>query len=114
MYLFQDVIPIEKQLEYFRECKERMEGALGKEGIENHVKNAVFFISAGTNDFVLNYFTLPVRRKSFTLLAYQHFLIQHVKQFIQVWFITPMSLSCLQQLGNMLLLTSLASMHASI
>lgn len=78
-----DVIPIEKQLEYFRECKERMEGALGKDGIENHVKNAVFFISAGTNDFVLNYFTLPVRRKSFTLLAYQHFLIQHVKQFIQ-------------------------------
>ncbi|KAK7306593.1 hypothetical protein VNO77_44542 [Canavalia gladiata] len=78
-----NVIPIAKQLEYFRECKKRMEDAMGKQRTENHVKKAAFFISAGTNDFVLNYFTLPLRRKNFTLLAYQHFLIQHVKQFIQ-------------------------------
>ncbi|KAG4955983.1 hypothetical protein JHK85_042363 [Glycine max] len=78
-----NVIPIEKQLEYFRECRKRMEDALGKRRIENHVKNAAFFISAGTNDFVLNYFALPVRRKSHSILAYQQFLIQHVKQFIQ-------------------------------
>ncbi|TKY71786.1 GDSL esterase/lipase [Spatholobus suberectus] len=78
-----NVTPIQKQLEYFRECKKRMEDALGKQRIENHVKKAAFFISAGTNDFVLNYFALPARRKSYTLLAYQQFLIQHVKEFIQ-------------------------------
>ncbi|RDY01683.1 GDSL esterase/lipase, partial [Mucuna pruriens] len=81
-----NVIPIEKQLEYFRECKKRMKDAMGKQIIENHVKKAVFFMSAGTNDFVLNYFGLPLRRKSYTLLEYQHLLIQRVKQFIQVWF----------------------------
>ncbi|KAK2393655.1 GDSL esterase/lipase EXL3 [Trifolium repens] len=77
------VIPIPKQVEYFKECKIRLESVLGKQGTENHIKKAVFFISAGTNDFALNYFTLPIRRKSFTLLGYQQFLIQHVKEFIQ-------------------------------
>ncbi|KAL4390054.1 hypothetical protein AHAS_Ahas03G0106700 [Arachis hypogaea] len=28
------------------------------------MKNAIFFRSAGTNDFVINYFTLPIRRKT--------------------------------------------------
>ncbi|KAL5151123.1 GDSL esterase/lipase [Glycine soja] len=78
-----NVIPIEKQLEYLRECRKRLEDALGKRRIENHVKNAVFFLSAGTNDFVLNYFAIPARRKSYSILAYQQFLIQHVREFIQ-------------------------------
>lgn len=59
---------------------------IGIEGTENHIKKAVFFMSAGTNDFALNYFTLPVRRNSFSLLGYQQFLIQRVKEFLQVRF----------------------------
>ncbi|XP_061341599.1 GDSL esterase/lipase At5g45960-like [Gastrolobium bilobum] len=78
-----NAIPMPKQLEYFRECKKRVEEAMGKQRTENHMKKAAFFISAGTNDFVLNYFTLPMRRRSYTILAYQQFLIQHVKDFIQ-------------------------------
>jgi phospholipase/lecithinase/hemolysin len=77
------VIPIPKQLEYFRECKLKLESVLGKQGTENHINKAVIFISAGTNDFALNYFTLPIRRKSYTLLGYQQFLLQHVKEFLQ-------------------------------
>ncbi|CAL5183527.1 unnamed protein product [Lathyrus oleraceus] len=77
------VIPIPKQLEYFRECKKKLENVIGIEGTENHIKKAVFFMSAGTNDFALNYFTLPVRRNSFSLLGYQQFLIQRVKEFLQ-------------------------------
>ncbi|MED6145593.1 hypothetical protein PIB30_026587 [Stylosanthes scabra] len=78
-----NVIPIGKQLEYFRECKNKLEVKLGKEATENHIENAAFFLSAGTNDFVLNYFTLPIRRRTFTILSYQQFLIQKVKDFIQ-------------------------------
>ncbi|CAJ2658912.1 unnamed protein product [Trifolium pratense] len=78
-----NVIPIPKQLEYFRECKLRLESVFGKQGTENHIKKAVFFISAGVNDFGLNYFTLPIRRKSFTPIGYQQFVIQHVKEFLQ-------------------------------
>ncbi|XP_054778816.1 GDSL esterase/lipase At5g45960-like isoform X2 [Prosopis cineraria] len=77
------VIPILKQLEYFKECKKRLEKVLGKKRTENHMNKAVFFISAGTNDFVVNYFTLPVRRKRYSLLAYQHFVLQNLQEFIQ-------------------------------
>lgn len=78
-----NVIPIPKQLENFKECKRRLEGVLGKQRTENHMKNAVFLISAGTNDFVINYFTLPIRRRSYTPLTYRQFLLQHVKDLIQ-------------------------------
>lgn len=79
------MIPVAKQLEYFKECKKRLESKLGKQGTENHMNNAVFLISAGTNDFVVNYFTVPIRRRSYNLITYGQFLRQHVKDFIQVW-----------------------------
>ncbi|KAL1365231.1 hypothetical protein HN51_013299 [Arachis hypogaea] len=78
-----NVISIGKQLEHFKEYKKKLEKILGKQKTENHMKNAIFFISAGTNDFVINYFTLPIRRKTYSLIAYHHFLLQHVQDFIQ-------------------------------
>ncbi|KAJ7968653.1 GDSL esterase/lipase family [Quillaja saponaria] len=81
--LISGVFPIPKQMEYFRECKKRLESVIGKQRTEEHIKKAVFFISAGTNDFVVNYFTIPIRRRSYTTLSYHHFLMQHIKQFIQ-------------------------------
>ncbi|KAI4296849.1 hypothetical protein L6164_036769 [Bauhinia variegata] len=40
------VIPIQKQLEYFKEYKQRIEGLLGKQGTEEHIKKAAFLVSA--------------------------------------------------------------------
>ncbi|XLR18534.1 hypothetical protein S83_046446, partial [Arachis hypogaea] len=59
-----NVISIQKQLEHFKEYKNRLERILGKQKTEDHMKNAIFFRSAGTNNFVINYFTLPIRRKT--------------------------------------------------
>lgn len=57
---------------------------LGEGKTEYHMNNAFFFISAGTNDYVINYFSVPIRR-NYTPLTYGQFLLQHVKDFIQVW-----------------------------
>ncbi|MED6155187.1 hypothetical protein PIB30_002916 [Stylosanthes scabra] len=78
-----NVISIPRQLGHFREYKNRLESILGKQKTEDHMKKAIFFISAGTNDFVINYFTLPIRRRTHTLIAYHQFLLQHVQDFIQ-------------------------------
>ncbi|WJZ96458.1 hypothetical protein VitviT2T_015145 [Vitis vinifera] len=78
-----NTIEIPKQVEYFKEYRKRLELAIGKERTDNLIKKAIFVISAGTNDLVVNYFTLPVRRKSYTISGYQHFLMQHVEQLIQ-------------------------------
>ncbi|KAK4589789.1 hypothetical protein RGQ29_020391 [Quercus rubra] len=71
-----NVIPMSKQLDYFREYKKKIEPAIGNQGIENHINEAVFVISAGTNDFVVNYYTVPVRRQSYNVSSYQQFLLQ--------------------------------------
>ena len=84
LILSQNVIPMSKQLDYFREYKKKIEPAIGNQGIENHINNAMFVISAGTNDFVVNYYTVPVRRQSYNVSSYQQFLLQQVKEFIQV------------------------------
>ncbi|KAH7568840.1 hypothetical protein JRO89_XS06G0059700 [Xanthoceras sorbifolium] len=79
-----NVIDIPKQLEYFKEYTKRLEQAIGKQRVDKHIKKAVFIISAGTNDFVVNYFALPIRRKTYTTVSsYQQFLLQNAKNFIQ-------------------------------
>ncbi|XVF25715.1 hypothetical protein REPUB_Repub13aG0237600 [Reevesia pubescens] len=77
------VVSIAKQLEYFKEYKERVQSAIGKKRMEDIIKKSLFLVSAGTNDFVVNYFTLPIRRKNYTVLAYQQFILQNVKQLLQ-------------------------------
>ncbi|XP_021692454.2 GDSL esterase/lipase At5g45960 [Hevea brasiliensis] len=78
-----NVIGIPQQVEYFKEYKKRLESTIGKKTTENHIKKALFIISAGTNDFVVNYFTLPVRRKTFSVSAYQQFILHKTLQLIQ-------------------------------
>ncbi|KAK6777257.1 hypothetical protein RDI58_023974 [Solanum bulbocastanum] len=78
-----NVISLSKQIEYFKEYQEKMKAAIGKEQTQNLIKEALFIISAGTNDFVVNYNTLPIRSKSYTLSTYTDFLLQHVQLFLQ-------------------------------
>ncbi|KAI3456200.1 hypothetical protein Pfo_012863 [Paulownia fortunei] len=77
------VIPIQKQLKYFKEYKSRMELYIGKESTRNLISKAVFLISAGTNDFIVNYYGAPIRRQTYTISTYQDFILQLGQQFVQ-------------------------------
>ncbi|GMH05487.1 hypothetical protein Nepgr_007327 [Nepenthes gracilis] len=77
------VIPMQKQLEYFKEYRSRIEQVIGKDKATQLVERALFLIVAGTNDFVLNYYAVPFRRVTFTVPQYQLFVLQIVHQFIQ-------------------------------
>ncbi|XP_010529179.1 PREDICTED: GDSL esterase/lipase At5g45960 [Tarenaya hassleriana] len=77
------VIDLPTQLEYFREYKRRIEEKLGEERMQKHVEEALYVVSAGTNDFVITYFSLPLRRKTFIVEGYEQFIIYHLKNFIQ-------------------------------
>ncbi|GAB2298621.1 hypothetical protein Dimus_032691 [Dionaea muscipula] len=80
------VISVAKQVEYLREYKSRVEVVIGEEKVTQLMKKAVFFISAGTNDFVFNYFAVAVRQATFSVALYQQFLAQHVHHFImELW-----------------------------
>ncbi|KAL6574045.1 hypothetical protein OROHE_001587 [Orobanche hederae] len=77
------VISMENQLNYFKEYKWRMELHIGKESTRSLISNALFLISAGTNDFILNYYGPPIRKKTYTISAYQDFVLQLSQEFVQ-------------------------------
>ncbi|CAN4084136.1 unnamed protein product [Withania somnifera] len=76
-------IPLKVQLEYFKECLMRIENEIGDERTRLLISKAVFLISAGTNDYVVNYFSTQFRRHSYTIPEYHQFLLQHAQQFLQ-------------------------------
>lgn len=78
-----NVISMSKQMDYFKEYKKKLESAIGKTRTADHLKRAGFILSAGSNDFMVNYYTLPVRRKNYSVSQYQQFIMQNFKTFIQ-------------------------------
>ncbi|XP_057840476.2 GDSL esterase/lipase At2g42990-like [Cryptomeria japonica] len=70
-----NVIPVWKQIEYFKEYRKKLAGLVGEEEAATMIKRAIFFISIGTNDFIVNYFALPTRRLQFTVQEYTDFLL---------------------------------------
>lgn len=82
LYL-QNVIRLSDQLDYFREYKSKLEAGIGKEKTKKVISNAAFIVSAGTNDFVMNYFAMPIRRQSYTIQSYMDFVMRGSRQFLQ-------------------------------
>lgn len=68
------MIPLSQQLEYFKEYKERLKEAKGEAAAEEIVAGALYLFSIGTNDFLVNYFVLPLRRAHYTPSEYVAFL----------------------------------------
>jgi phospholipase/lecithinase/hemolysin len=73
--LFQSVIPLSQQLEYFREYKARLQLAKGESAANEIIAEAVYIFSIGTNDFIVNYFTVPLRQAQYTPPEYAAYLI---------------------------------------
>ncbi|XP_026448976.1 GDSL esterase/lipase At2g04570-like [Papaver somniferum] len=76
------VIPLSKELEYFKEYLKKLSSFLGKDGAVKTARESLYFISVGTNDFILNYFTVPGRSSQFTIDEYEDFLIGIARNFL--------------------------------
>ncbi|KAJ0971645.1 hypothetical protein J5N97_019604 [Dioscorea zingiberensis] len=72
-----------QQIDYFRDYLSRLELQIGKDRKDGIINNAVFIVSAGTNDFATNYLPLPIRRKMFSVADYQGFVLQNLQEFLQ-------------------------------
>ncbi|KAL9236814.1 hypothetical protein vseg_011440 [Gypsophila vaccaria] len=78
------VIPLSRQMDYFKEYRKKIEAIIGIEKTNELISKAVFIISAGTNDFVVNYYTMPIRRRMYSVPQYQQFLVQNIRYFIKL------------------------------
>uniref|UniRef100_A0ACD5XJT9 Uncharacterized protein n=1 Tax=Avena sativa TaxID=4498 RepID=A0ACD5XJT9_AVESA len=69
------VIPLSQQLEYFKEYKERLKLAKGEAVADKIIAEALYVFSIGTNDFMLNYFGVPLRAAEYTPEEYATYLV---------------------------------------
>ncbi|KAG8658251.1 GDSL esterase/lipase At4g26790 [Manihot esculenta] len=76
------VIPLWKELEYYKEYQEKLRGYLGKERANEVLEEALYLISIGTNDFLENYYIFPGRSSQFSVAEYQNFLVQIARNFV--------------------------------
>ncbi|PIA31315.1 hypothetical protein AQUCO_05100091v1 [Aquilegia coerulea] len=69
-----NVLPVSKQLQYLSHYKTRLGGLVGEKRAEQIIRDAIFVISMGTNDFIQNYYIELVRAKQFTVEEYGDYL----------------------------------------
>uniref|UniRef100_A0A2N9F9J7 SGNH hydrolase-type esterase domain-containing protein n=1 Tax=Fagus sylvatica TaxID=28930 RepID=A0A2N9F9J7_FAGSY len=77
------VIPLWKEVEYYKEYQKKLKEYVGNEKANQILREALYLISIGTNDFLENYYTMPNRQSQFTVEQYQDFLIGLAHNFIQ-------------------------------
>ncbi|KAK9084730.1 hypothetical protein Sjap_025141 [Stephania japonica] len=77
------VIPFWKELEYFKEYKQKLIIYMGYKKATRTLRESVYILSIGTNDFLENYYTIPGGRSSqFTVDEYEKFLIGITENFV--------------------------------
>lgn len=78
----QSVIPLWKELEYYKEYQKQLRDYLGNQKANEVLSESLYLISSGTNDFLENYYLLPQRRLEFSVEEYQSFLVGIAGNFI--------------------------------
>ncbi|KAF9609692.1 hypothetical protein IFM89_017891 [Coptis chinensis] len=78
------VIPMWKELDYFKNYRKRLISLMGMNKARQMLHEALYMISIGTNDFILNYYTQPAGRSTqYTIEEYENFLIGIAESFVK-------------------------------
>ncbi|XP_057441711.1 GDSL esterase/lipase At2g04570-like [Lotus japonicus] len=77
------VIPLWKQLEYYKGYQKRLSAYLGENKTKEIIAESLYLMSLGTNDFLENYYAMPGRASHYTPQQYQTFLAGIAENFIR-------------------------------
>ncbi|KAL8055886.1 hypothetical protein ABFX02_04G084200 [Erythranthe guttata] len=78
------VIPMSMQPHLFEQYVKRVEGVVGRDEAAGILSGALVIVSAGTNDFIFNYYDVPTRRIQFvTVGMYQDFLLNKLQSMVK-------------------------------
>ncbi|KAI4331031.1 hypothetical protein MLD38_029260 [Melastoma candidum] len=80
-----NVIPLWKELEYYKDYQVRLRQYLGKAKANAVLSEALYIVSLGTNDFLENYYSFPPgsRQNQFSIKQYKDFLVGLASNFIR-------------------------------
>ncbi|PIA38164.1 hypothetical protein AQUCO_02800070v1 [Aquilegia coerulea] len=76
------VIPFWKEMEYFKEYKRNLTKFMGACKTDELLREALYILSIGTNDFLENYYQVPIRSSHYTVDQYENFLLDLMKNFV--------------------------------
>ncbi|KAL5765626.1 hypothetical protein ACOSP7_016243 [Xanthoceras sorbifolium] len=76
-------IPLSKQLEYYKECQNKLVRVAGKSNASSIISGAVYLVSSGSSDFIQNYYINPLLYKVYTPDQFSDILMQSYANFIQ-------------------------------
>ncbi|XP_058076447.1 GDSL esterase/lipase At2g24560-like [Magnolia sinica] len=78
------VIPVSRQLSMFKNYITRLKSIISDQEANTTISNALILISAGTNDFIFNWYDIPSRRWQFhNISGYQDFLLQKLRNQLE-------------------------------
>ncbi|KAK2402581.1 GDSL esterase/lipase [Trifolium repens] len=83
-FQFIEIIRMSKQLDFFKEYKERVSDLIGEEESKRLINGALVLITCGGNDFVNNYYLVPksLRSRQYSLPNYVKYLISEYKKIL--------------------------------
>lgn len=85
--LSSNAIPVSQQPSMFKNYIARLKGIVGDKKAMEIINNALVVISAGPNDFILNFYDIPTRRLEYTTIyGYQDFVLKRLDGFVRVKF----------------------------
>ncbi|CAA7026367.1 unnamed protein product [Microthlaspi erraticum] len=77
-------IPVSYQPTMFKNYIARLKGIVGDKKAMEIINGAIVMISAGTNDFILNYYDIPTRRLEYPKISdYQDFVLKRLENFVK-------------------------------
>lgn len=76
-------IPLSQQLGNYKEYQNKIVGIAGKSNASSIISGAIYLISAGSSDFVQNYYINPLLYKVYTPEQFSDLLIQSYTSFIE-------------------------------
>ncbi|KAK2376589.1 GDSL Lipase/Acylhydrolase family protein [Trifolium repens] len=76
-------VSISKQIEYFKNYVVKVKSIVGEKEAKNRLGNALVIISAGSNDFLFNFYDIPTRRLEFNISGYQDYIQSRLQIFIE-------------------------------
>nr|XP_011470942.1 PREDICTED: uncharacterized protein LOC101294893 [Fragaria vesca subsp. vesca] len=77
------VLSLPDQLGMFRKYKSKISAAVGNERTATILSKSISFVSMGSNDFAINYFSTPLRSPHYDIPAYTDLMIQSASTFLQ-------------------------------
>jgi hypothetical protein len=73
-----------QQLQYYREYQSKVTNVVGRDNTSALISGAIHLLSAGSSDYIQNYYITPLVYGSYTPDQYADMLVQNFNAFIEV------------------------------